>query len=807
MEVCRVGKLRQTIAVVVVTIVACTVWLSIKSKKAAPDRALRAAPPAQTTHDTLTSYASASTAIAGMVRTTRKVPIRGAHVCAMSAIAGQFNGVPSACADSREDGTYLLAGLLPGSFVVHAEASGFEPGVADDGRPVAVEQDERRADVDIALAEGGATLGGTVVDVTGGPVSRALVRVSSTSASPSGLVEVESDDTGHFEAHVTLGPVVVTAFAVGYAAGREMMATAPTKDLVLVLTPGSSVSGTVVSAADGQPVAGIRVRAFARNAMEATSPSVTSGDDGTFALEALKPGVYELAADGAHWSGGAQRPIEVGLLARLTGITVTVAAAQRVTGTVTFEKTGAPCRSGGVQLQRPGARTLVGKIDADGQVAIDGVKPAKYDVRVACSRGLLREGPQILEVGGDDVKDVAWKVSAGVGLAISVVDEAGEPVPWTEVRLEFPATGDGTSLQSFTVDGRGRYEYPPVLEPGNYRLLAGGAYESQPVVLDLREGAGVTEATLRLDGSGAITVAVRSNGGDAVDGLTVVAKAIAPNVSAGPMPSAASPAPSGAAFGADVMARFESTQRAASGFAATALGNGQYRIAPLKAGEYRVEVDDGTGRSNATDATQVVSVRSSTVTAEFVLDRDGKIGGRVIDGRGEPVADVWVSVARDVDDIPGSSEMASPVGAPVLTGADGVFEIGRLARGSRYSVRVQQPDTAGAVQRDVAVGDKVTLTLVGLGSLSGTAVDDEGRPVTHFSLGLQQGNVPHGGALPVTTQGGTWTAERVPAGHVRITAIDDQSRVGTQEVDVVEGKRVDGVRLLFSGAALAATHP
>src|SRR5262245_39835875 len=114
---------------------------------------------------------------------------------------------------------------------------------------------------------------------------------------------------------------------------------------------------------------------------------------------------------------------------------------------------------------------MVGFIGAEGDVELDSVPDGRYGVMVQCAESALREGPNVLAVAGSDIVGLMWKVAAGLGLAIHVVDGTGAAVPFATFQMRMPPlAGGATPLMPLTADGAGRYDYPRTLSPGKYLI-------------------------------------------------------------------------------------------------------------------------------------------------------------------------------------------------------------------------------------------------------------------------------------------------------------------------------------------------
>ena len=108
----------------------------------------------------------------------------------------------------------------------------------------------------------------------------------------------------------------------------------------------------------------------------------------------------------------------------------------------------------------------------------------------------------------------------------------------------------------------------------------------------------------------------------------------------------------------------------------------------------------------------------------------GRIGGRVTDPAGKPVAQAIVAAEPLGDDVP---DAWPDTRVQVETDADGRFALEGLS-GAAYAVVVNRAGLAPAVAPRATVGTELSLTLGGGSVLSGTVKDATGRPVPAFGV-------------------------------------------------------------------------
>jgi len=169
-----------------------------------------------------------------------------------------------------------------------------------------------------------------------------------------------------------------------------------------------------------------------------------------------------------------------------------------------------------------------------------------------------------------------------------------------------------------------------------------------------------------------------------------------------------------------------------------------YEFANLPAGRYVVVA---TAPGFARSLSEAVTLKGKTgeeLELVFRLVEGGRMTGRVVDVKGEPIADVVVTTARAESEDPLARAWASLI-APrtsevtVKTGKDGRFAMDRLAPGT-YQLRFEHPEYLKVVQNGVKVEnrnvhDAGTVKLSPGAPVSGTVLCD-GKPVVGAAVSV-----------------------------------------------------------------------
>ena len=754
----------------------------------------------------------AAASLSGFVRDQTGNAIASARVCASCADCSLTDPPPASCVVSNGQGAYALSAEARGGVIISASAEHFATGQANGALPVLTDGTARTG-LDITLQRDGARLAGTVVDALGGPVAGARVWTTRYERGVQPGVEVLTDEEGQFELWVAPGSQEVHAGAEGYAS-KSLVRVAPAEALKLVLTPASGVRGRVVLSGTDTPVAGVEVRARpALGGAPRAAPGL-SDEDGEFVLNGLEPGLYSLVAEGESHRGGSRTELEIGLAEVIPEVTVEVVPAVSLIGQLSIGNEGKPCQRGTVSLGAPSATnatmvkgtlsdedanpdpssvpTTLANIEVDGKVRFKGLTRGRYQAVLHCLGHVLAEGPELIDVRDKNI-EVSWKLTSGIGLTVHVVDQAGRAQPGIMVELLMTRSTSkapplGMALQS---DPRGRVEVSRTLYPGVYTVQPLGGASAAPVTVELCEGMEHKEVTLTLEGSAAILVSAQDGAQQALDGLYVAARK-------------ADPAPPGAKPLGLI---------AALGTRAIALGAGRYRIGPLAADAYVVELRDGTNApvlATGPHGTRIELAAGQELQVEARLPVTTRVQGTVSDETGQPAANVWVSASPELAAAASVREphaMLLPERTRVITDHEGAFALEGLVEGARYRFDAKQPFGAEATLRNIALGESVRIVLPATGSIAGVVVDEQGKALPGFYLQATHGETGAVRLGRVAGPDGRFRVERVPAGAITLSVTDMKAADGEHKLSLRAGEQLDGVRLTVAAAPAELAQP
>jgi len=456
-----------------------------------------------------------------------------------------------------------------------------------------------------------------VDDAGGGPVPGATVQVQRFR--PHFVRVTETDDSGHAEASAPMGPFMVLVSAEGYLS--ETRGLAGHEDQHFKLIPAARVEGQVVDA-QGRGVA-IKVRLGSPRA-----ESTTSGEDGRFVFESVRPGRYRPYVKEAQRLGEA-RPIVVTPGASITGVRIQLEAASAILVELKYDG-GAPCpdpwldltrrpgtmstdygtsieaveRAEAIEAGTPSALGLTeGELRAPGSALCEGLRPGRYGVKTRCQadeEGIPRSELQLRR--GQLVR-LAFRHPRTGRIDGRVVDAQGHP--FKDATLRARGAAGEVAMTPPRYDG----SFAFVLPPGSYQVWAEGGVRSPakgPEQTVEVQTDGITQVEFTLNRLAELRVVVRRPDGKSA----------------------------GESIRVDVQGPSEqSTWTTRQGRADFRLESGRYHVTASEA-DHKVEVQ--------------VDLPPEGAEIGLVLeDLLPKCAGVVVDAEGAPVADARVLTAFD----------------------------------------------------------------------------------------------------------------------------------------------------------------
>ncbi|HUS28099.1 MAG TPA: carboxypeptidase-like regulatory domain-containing protein [Kofleriaceae bacterium] len=688
-----------------------------------------------------------TSSVAGVIRDTAGASLAGATVCA------QTRDRSISCATSNADGAYAIDHLFAATYEVSAAAPKFRPtSYHPGGDPLrtrfALGEGERRTGIDIALDGTAVELRGTVLDVSGGPIAHARVRVAHENVNINEwrhwYPATETADDGTFTLWVAAGERRLEASADGYAS-VEQDAQAPGR-VELLLIPGGSIAGTVVDH-EGKPVADALVVADWIDEHK----RARSDDTGHFEITGLVPARYDVSAHTANAYGTAVGSVLVGLAAHVDGIIVRVDPAAHIVGRVVTKPPSTLCPAADldVTLHDPFGDNIEMTVAADGTVHADGVMASTYYANVRC-RGYIAADryPPVVIAAAD--QELTWNVAPGITLHghVRTPDGAGIEDAIVEVRNGFHSY-DATSSRD------GSYEIGGI-RPGVYRVWASSEY------------ADVTNTEMTLDSN------VEK---DFVLGVPATIRGIVVDADNHPVSS--------------VEIRAEGKGLAGRLDASRPDGTFELRLAP---GTYDVYAAVDWRHPLGKKERVTVSVDKPASVRLVVPAQTGTIKGDVSDAFGRPVSDAFVYAYTP--SMFGNDELQIGWNEhPTLTAPDGTFTITGLGPGT-YTVIAQRRGGGSTRVTDIERGSKVSLVLAKTASLSGRISYTDHTHPSQMKLTVRADTAADRffREQRFYHTDGVFTLDELPAGTVTI-AVETPDGLGVASVLLTAGEQRRDVAL------------
>jgi hypothetical protein len=580
----------------------------------------------------------ASPSIRGTVIGSPGGPIAGASVCALPADGACC--APEACALTDAQGTFKFAAGAPPPSALLAFAAGYTSLRAD--FEVLVEAMREQGSVSLTLVPAeGSELAGRVLDAMGGAVAGARVTATGRPAHGTPLSSTESGANGAFSLQVPGGPIELVARAPGYSIAATSVS-APRHDVTLVLAPAASISGRVVVGDSDRPAAGVLVTATYEDGAHAPALGSRSAEDGGFRLDGLSAGRYQLDARSERFVSDSVT-LPLGISQILEDVLVRVEPATLLQGHIRVG--GEDCEDGGVLLT--GQRVLFAATQPGGVVRLEGVPAGRYQVAIHCRHGERRS--ETLDVAGETVVRF-WELAEGLSVRGTVQRSSGAPLPRARVHVrpaqdgsiqEMPAAGSSVMHEvECLTDEVGHFECAD-LAPGAYDCSVGGDWDSYSPTVRVTVSPGASPE------------------------IVLVTKPLATVRAIIPASATDTPVNLTAWLWRDDSNFAVRGVRIRDGFVFEHLPLGRY---VLHAGPTPAE----------NPPTVVLEHDGQIETLEVSVPPVEGVAGRVVDGRGLPVADAWVRAryAR------GSVRESVEAGEPALTNERGEFDLVGLLRGS-----------------------------------------------------------------------------------------------------------------------------
>ena len=639
------------------------------------------------------------------------------------------------------------------------------------------------------------TIAGVAIDaITGRPITRATIKIAGQT--------VTTDAQGRFRLEeVEAGEVAVSAGQDGYRANAqtislEALKTAETRLVLEPITEGS-IAGSVVDAATGRPLSGVRVTVAGQQAV--------SDAGGKFLIEKVEKGDVEVAATKAVYERAVMSAHVVAQETATLSIPLTPITYGTLSGTVVDAVTNKPLANAEVSFA-----SLTLNTNAIGEFAAEKVPAGNVLVLAAYDRYYDGKRTVVLEAAGEasvalslqpittgTVRGVVRNASSGAAVPGAVVNVGRQSamtdanggfaitdVPAGELVLSADAKLYESSRKEATLDAATEIEVDLQLVPITYGTITG-------VVLDASTKKAVSAARVK---AGNKTVISDSDGAFRFEKITAGDVTIATTKPIYRDDSRSARLAAGTSLEIFVelqpittgtlrgVVRSKADGRPLAGVAVT-IGSlrvtsdnqGAYVLENVPAGAVQVGAALALFEPSSKDI-QLTPADDMQANLELTPITYGTITGTVVDASSKrPVSGARIAA--------GSKQ--------TVTDGNGRYEIERVTAGSVSVLATKAIYIDGSEKRELIAGDALTVDLelqpITWGALTGQVVDAEtGAPIA-------DANVSVSGQQLESDRDGRFFIEKIQAGTLAITASKKSYAPGSLSLKLAPAESAEGI--------------
>lgn len=319
-------------------------------------------------------------------------------------------------AQSKDDGTFEIAGLGEGTFTLHVQRQQMNGSSSRPQQRTKVPAGTKGLEIQL---DEGLAIEGVLVDAAGKPLGQVQIAANpirdegaenddervwgqGTQTAADGKFRIGGLAPGRYSLQMQVWDPANAASAKVLTGGDSV--SAGTSGLRLVAVDGQKIAGICVDEA-GAPIAGVQVQAHLAN--NAGWRQVASGADGRFEVRGVPEGKHTLSFSGAERSSRQMDEVAAGTQNLRVELERGLKIAGRITGA-----DGKPLAGSQVHLSRTDDKAHGWAMtDDEGNFAADGIAPGDYKVRVLVPKANEANSFEEKEIGTAKAGDEAVSLS------------------------------------------------------------------------------------------------------------------------------------------------------------------------------------------------------------------------------------------------------------------------------------------------------------------------------------------------------------------------------------------------------------
>ena len=289
-----------------------------------------------------------------------------------------FNNSPIDSTLTDASGNYIITGVPPGSYVMHAHATNYQTGIVG-----AIVEADQTTTVNFSLQPEPGALSGTVIGANIElPVSGALVELNLNNIP---IYSTLTDSSGtYLITGMAVGSYVAHCHATDYQIGVQNVniATNQTSEVNFSLQSSfGTVAGTVTSATSGLPIAEVTVEVNLDNVVIAFALTDNSGN---YSIPEIAPGSYVIHAHASTYQIGIQNAAVTS--SHTTTVNFSLQSnPSTIQGQITDTLTGNPISGAFVQVFQGTSLITTAVTDNDGNYTISILSSGNYTLTVSAT--------------------------------------------------------------------------------------------------------------------------------------------------------------------------------------------------------------------------------------------------------------------------------------------------------------------------------------------------------------------------------------------------------------------------------------